>query len=138
MSTKYFLILLALLGGLILIGGVNQNKNIPTVAAPAAQTKTMGAVEVEARLIAQEESNDKVINLKFTTHSVELDYDMRQVASLTDDLGKIYPVIGWSGGQGGHHLNGELSFGEMDKNAKIIKLRLSGIDNAEAEFEFPI
>lgn len=44
------------------------------------------------------------------THSVELDMDLSQLATLTTDTGKTLQPSGWEGGRGGHHVTGVLSF----------------------------
>ena len=63
------------------------------------------------------------------THSVELDYDYSQIASLIDDQGNSYRVVSWNGGRSGHHLEGKLNFEALRENINKVTLILSGIDN---------
>ena len=47
------------------------------------------------------------------THTVELNYDIAQLALLTDNLGNEYTPASWTPEQsGGHHVSGKLSFAD--------------------------
>lgn len=47
------------------------------------------------------------------THSVELNYDIAQLATLTDNLGNEYTPAAWTPEQSsGHHVSGKLSFAD--------------------------
>ena len=48
------------------------------------------------------------------THSVELNYDLTQLAVLRTDRGDEVTPLQWDGAQGGHHVNGTLYFPAMD------------------------
>jgi hypothetical protein len=51
-----------------------------------------------------------VISLSLNTHSVDLSYDYRALATLRDDQGHVYPAASWDGASGGHHVKGRLIF----------------------------
>lgn len=48
--------------------------------------------------------------ISMDTHSVELDYDLLAIATLTDDQGNTYQPTAWDGPRGGHHMSGILGF----------------------------
>lgn len=62
------------------------------------------------------------------THSGSLSFDMKKVATLTDVGGARVAAIGWTGGKGGHHLSGTLSFpsGKLRDGAPLT-LTLKGV-----------
>lgn len=144
MSTKYFLIILVILAGMIGYGYIDKSsRNVSASSTNSQQvntlvpvTKTMGVVEVEAVPTQLNPGEAGVITLRLNNHSVDLDYDFANIATITDDIGNSYAVSEWTGGRGGHHQSGELKFGKIDSKAKTIKLTLSGIDNANEEFNF--
>lgn len=65
------------------------------------------------------------------THSVELGYDLTELAVLRDDRGNEYRPAAWDGSQGGHHVRGVLRFdGQSDivkPGLKSLELELKGI-----------
>ena len=63
----------------------------------------------------------------FTTHSVELDFDLVERVSLVSASGEKLKPISWDGGQGGHHLSGTLKFPPFTREVKSIKLVLADI-----------
>lgn len=71
--------------------------------------------------------------ISMNTHSVDLDFDLIQIANLYDDIGNAYKPINWEGSApGGHHREGILKFPLVNKNAKSIKLIIT--DSSEREF----
>lgn len=75
-----------------------------------------------------------VFNVELNTHSVELSYDIAQIAYLSDDTGNIYQPVSWTGGRGGHHIRGVLTFPTLSKSAKKVTLTISKIDNQDKVF----
>lgn len=146
MSTKYFLIILVILAGVIGYGYIDKSsRNVSASSANSQQvstqvpvTKTMGVVEVEAVPTKLSPGEDGVITLRLNNHSVDLDYDFAEIATISDDLGNVYPISEWTGGKGGHHQSGELKFGKINPKAKTMRLTLSGIDNTNENFSFSI
>jgi hypothetical protein len=67
-----------------------------------------------------------------STHSVELDQDMSEVASLTDALGKKNKVLRWEGAPaGGHHREGMLVFEPITPYPKSLTLIIDNIGDVE-------
>lgn len=75
-----------------------------------------------------------VFNVELNTHSVELNYDITKIARLSDDARNIYQPISWTGGKGGHHIRGVLTFPTLNKSAKKVTLTISKIDNQDRIF----
>lgn len=75
-----------------------------------------------------------VFNVELNTHSVELNYDITKIARLSDDAGNIYQPISCTGGKGGHHIRGVLTFPTLNKSAKKVTLTISKIDNQDRIF----
>ena len=113
----------------------------PQAVAPIAlETKTinLGQVEISTTPKNVEAGKALVFDLTFTTHSVELDYDLTQVVSAKDDRDNSYQVISWSGGSGGHHLQGSLAFDPLQSGAQELKLIFTGIDNQSGELNWKL
>ena len=66
--------------------------------------------------------------LEFETHSVDLNFDVSKIVSLTDDRGNEYSNPIWEGSpSGGHHRNGTISFREPLKETSQVKFVLQNI-----------
>ena len=101
------------------------------------QSKDLAGVTVEAmpkQLGAAQEKN--IFSVKLNTHSVELDFDFKKIMVLKDDLGNAYRALDWSGGRGGHHLNGEIVFPALNPGASNIKLIIDGIGGVVGTFDW--
>jgi len=79
-----------------------------------------------------------LFNLKFTTHSIELDYDIKALSTLSDDKANMYKPLSWTGGRGGHHIEGELIFPKISQDAKSVKLIISKINGQNRIFEWKL
>ena len=146
MNSKLFFIILLVLAGAVVFGLTTKPKQklAATTSAKAelsdqsstlaSQTKTMGTVEVEVTPISVVSEKDTVFELSLDTHSVELNYDYTQIATLTDDHGNSYKPTQWTGGNSGHHLEGELLFPPFPENPKQLTLTLDGVDNKSEAF----
>ncbi len=67
--------------------------------------------------------NPSQFQIEINTHSVDLDFDLKEISKLYDDIGNSYKPLKWEGSEpGGHHRNGILKFASINKNAKSIKL----------------
>lgn len=113
-----------------------QTNNVQPIAkAISYQTQTNEegevGVAVTPLLFSKDASKFSVV---LTTHSVELDYDLKEIAILRDDQQNEYRAISWDGGRGGHHLKGTLVFPEVAKNAKTVKLVIRGIEGVDRSF----
>lgn len=91
------------------------------------RTAEAGEVTVEATLLRLD-ADGATAKVVFDTHSVELDLDVADGATLTIG-GTAWPTQGWNGdGAGGHHREGELRFdpaGPVDGEAT---LTIAGLD----------
>lgn len=114
---------------------LSENKNSPI---SNSQTRQAGAVDIEATPVQLEPGKEAVIELSLNTHSVELDYDFTKISYLEDDLDNKYKAHQWSGEKGGHHLGGTLTFEKLQKNAKNVVLKISGVDDKEVFFEWEL
>ena len=67
--------------------------------------------------------------LALDTHSVPLAFDVAKIAVLGDGKQVLVPASNWSGGRGGHHLSGALSFpaGELRSvETLVLTLKIAG------------
>ncbi|HDY73125.1 MAG TPA: hypothetical protein ENH86_00955 [Candidatus Jorgensenbacteria bacterium] len=137
---KTHLIIIGIVGivaAALLINAVYVDNTIPTSSAALFSTKTNseGNVSVMATPIDQ---SDWSFEITLNTHSVDINEDLAQVSTLTDENGNEYKPIEWRGDPpGGHHRKGVLSFGEITPRPQSITLFISqigGID--ERKFEW--
>ena len=107
-------------------------------AALGSKIINLGKVEISATPEKVKVGEPLVFKLAFTTHSMELNYDFTQVIAVGDDRGNSYPAVNWSGGSGGHHLEGELTFNSLKPGAKQMKLIFKEIDNQSGELTWDL
>jgi len=151
MNSKIFFVLILIIAGVAVFGMMAKSKaekapqkvsaNVQTgeqASKFAIQSKTMGAVEIEAKPVSLETGKDFVFEISINTHSVELNYDYTQIATLTDDLGNSYKPTKWTGGSSGHHVSGQLIFTPLTGNPKELTLTLSGVDNKTEDFNWQL
>ena len=88
--------------------------------------------------VFEEESGQWKFNIILDTHSVELDQDLLEVATLVDEKGNIYKPLVWDGSApGGHHREGVLIFPAINPLPSYVKLILKDIDGIpERTFEW--
>jgi hypothetical protein len=81
-------------------------------AAGQEKTAEMGGVKVPVTLLDPAEGAKATIDFQLImdTHMGALPADMRTFAKLVGEGGAETPPSAWSGGKGGHHLSGRLSF----------------------------
>lgn len=122
---------------------VNRPGNAPVQTPSTAsetllqtQTNSEGAVVVKAIPKTLTAGSPATFELIFDTHSVELNYDVAKIARLTDDTGNTYDPVFWTGGKGGHHIEGILTFPDIPKGTKKITLTIPGIDNRDRVFSW--
>jgi hypothetical protein len=150
MNTKIFFIILLVLAGAIIFGiSAKQRREISATVSVKTETgsqtssltpqaKTMGAVEVEIKPVSVAPGQEAVFEISMDTHSVELNYDYTQIATLSGDKGNSYKPITWTGGNSGHHLSGQLIFAPLNGNPKKLTLTLEGIDNETGDFSWEL
>lgn len=93
----------------------------------------MGAVVVEVSPLSLTE-----YKIAFNTHSVSLDFDFTEIIKLKDDLGNTYDALKWSGGQGGHHLRGNIVFPELEAGVKNVTIVIQDIEDEILNLEWAI
>ncbi|MFZ5425117.1 MAG: hypothetical protein ACOZAO_04950 [Patescibacteria group bacterium] len=98
-----------------------------------SKSGTMGAVNVQVTPLST--SN---FEITLNTHSVELDFDLKKIITLTDNEGNEYQPVSWSGDRGGHHLSGELQFSTMNPQATTIFLTITEIEGEVLKFEWAL
>ena len=102
------------------------------------QIDEKGSVVVEVTPISLASENNTSFTLSFTTHSGDLNYDVVAIAKLTDNKGNTYNPISWTGGKGGHHIEGTLTFPKLSQEASTVTLTIPGIDNQDRVFEWKL
>lgn len=109
-----------------------------TIDMPAPQTKQIGVVEVEITPKELAHGKPAIFTIKLNNHSVDLGYDYIKIATLVDSEGNIYKPVSWNGDMGGHHVSGDLVFGNLSSGAESVGLNINGIDNQKAVFEWKL
>lgn len=102
------------------------------------QQNSEGEVTVEITPLNLSSGENVKFSVLLDTHSVELDKDLKKVAILTDDKGNDYKPISWSGGKGGHHLEGELVFPPFSEKSKSLKLTIRDIAGIDKVFSWDL
>ena len=83
------------------------------------------------------ESNEWKFDVVLSTHSVELDQDMTQVAVLVDDGGNEYKPLRWEGAPaGGHHREGTLFFTPITPYPQHLKLNIKDVGGVQRLFSW--
>ena len=125
----------------------------PNLPAPVSMAETsglersdqQGAVTVTVLPTNLDDPGKTIdFDISLQTHSVELDMDLTKLATLKTDTGQTVQATTYSGGSGGHHVKGVLSFpAEVDgkpimEGAKTVTLTIQNVDAPERIFEWQI
>lgn len=98
-----------------------------------AQTDTQANVTVVVKPVQLSSSAPAVFTVNFETHSVNLDFDVTKIATLTDDKGNTYKNPTWQGSPaGGHHRNGQLIFDTLSQNITSVTLTFKNVAGISA------
>jgi hypothetical protein len=107
------------------------------------QSDSQGAVEVTVRPLFDGATGSTLeFAVTMNTHSVDLSFDLAQLAVLTTDTGITLQAFKWDGPSGGHHVSGTLSFpAQADgkpvlEGAKQIVLAIKGVDAPARTFSW--
>lgn len=145
MVAKIPLKLALILIGFLLIGTgiffVRGAPNETTGYVGTWETKTDSQAGVEIKVTPQKlgvKEKENVFSIVLDTHAGSLDFDFVQIISLKDNLGNEYRPTAWSGGQGGHHLLGEISFPRLNPKAPKATLVITGVGGVTRTFEWEI
>lgn len=143
------IVLLVLFSGLLVLALLlvprrPQVNSLPNQTASLSATKSNneGAVTVEVTPIVLSPGESPKFQVTFTTHFVELDFNIDDVVYLTDDKESAVDSPRWIGSSpGGHHRNGELDFGgRLGLNTKSVTLtfkNIAGIANRKFNWNLP-
>lgn len=104
MKPAFFLLLLSVFS--VVVGAESK-------AAPGQRkTAEVGGVVVSATLLQPVESRAATIDFQLimNTHMGSLPTNMLEAAKLIEQGGRAISPSAWTGGKGGHHLSGKLSF----------------------------
>ena len=117
---------------------ISRPKPAPAVFAP--QENSGGEIDVKVTPETLILGQPPRFKLEFNTHSVELDFDISQIASLTDEDGNSDTSSTWEGSPpGGHHREGTLNFSENLRKTKSVTLSLLDISYiAKREFTWQL
>lgn len=119
MRTRFVLLVCVMLAG-----------SVPVVfSAGLERTAETGGVMGSTKPLNLADPNASTISFEvaLNTHTFPLNFDMAKIARLSDGKKLSEPATAWSGGKGGHHLSGTLSFPAASlKSAEEIILTLSG------------
>lgn len=114
-----------------------QQENISKKGDFASKTDDQGEVSVKVSPKGLEVGKEAVFEVVLDTHFVPLDFDLTKISKLTDDQGNVYQPISWSGGSGGHHLSGTLSFPQLPQT-KFVEFSLSEINKIDRNFRWDL
>ena len=132
------IIVLASIAAYFLIGknGAKEEKLSPSSGSEIKISDIKGVLfEVTLSDFAPE--NPLRFDVKITTHSGSLDFDLTRISFLEDDRGDKYEPLEWQGpSPGGHHLAGVLLFPIINKEAEKIKLTIQ--DSVLRTFEWDL
>lgn len=66
-------------------------------------------------------------SVRFTTHSLDLDFDLLEKTELQNDKGETLKPVSWDGGKGGHHLSGNLKFPSFNERVSLMRLVIKDV-----------
>ena len=111
----------------------------PPVAATGLDTQTVTVGEVEVTITpTRVDDTGAAFAVAFDTHSVDLDLDVADLATLTVD-GQAWTDPAWDGtAPGGHHREGTLTFTAAGPATGDVVLTIEGLDDpATARWALP-
>jgi len=115
------------------------NSSLPpstnTTELELTRTDDQGAVTVTVTPLNLDQSDDTLVfDISMNTHSIDLSMDLAQFSVLETDLGSSLQAIKWDGPQGGHHVEGKLTFVKTKDGKNIVDgansiiLKISEVD----------
>ena len=149
---KAFSILFPLLAGLFLSACGSSAGPTPAATAtpsePGSPTTSLTRTNDEALVTVAitplnlDEASASALTFKvvFDTHSVDLNYDLARLATLSSSTGEIVEPKTWTGAPGGgHHKEGVLAFPQLKNRGQTLTLTLRGIaDVPERTFTWKV
>jgi hypothetical protein len=100
----------------------------------------MVTVEVTPLNLNDQAATTLDFKVGLNTHSVNLNYDFKSIATLSSDAGEKIQATKWDGpSSGGHHVSGTLSFSLPRNHGQSLTLTLRGIaDVPERTFTWKV
>ena len=113
-----------------------------TQAKWESKTDDQGSVTVTVTPVAIDLSSQTTewkFDIVLNTHSVELNQDLTEVATIVDDAGKEYKPLRWEGAEaGGHHREGMLVFAPINPYPRYLKLIIKSVGDVERLFSWTL
>lgn len=104
-----------------------------SLSALTPQENSGGEVDIKVTPLILKAGEKPQFEIEFNTHSVELDFDISQIASLTDEKLNAYTSSTWEGSPpGGHHRKGILTFSSPLASTSSVNLILRDISGIAA------
>ncbi len=119
------------------VSALKDNDQIQQKIYQSQKTEQNG-VTVEVTPISLGFNANVEFKVLFDTHTIELNYNLMKISRLTDDKGRNYQPLSWTGGSGGHHLSGELIFPAISKQVKFVELTISNIEGSDRIFRWDL
>ena len=104
------------------------------ISSLETKSESAGEVTIEVTPLVLNAGESPKLKVTFNTHSVELDFNVEDVVSLTDDKGAIVDSPKWIGSlPGSHHRSGELDFSSnLEPDVKSVMLIFKNIAGVSA------
>lgn len=109
---------------------LQKNKIQPSITL-SSRVNEGGGLSIEVTPIDFSLLKPVKLQISFTTHQGNLDFDLTKISYMTDDKGKKYFPERWEGGSGGHHLAGTLYFSSPINDTKTMEFTIENIYNVE-------
>lgn len=112
---------------------MRQNNSPAQIIAPyQPQEKEEAAVIVKVTPKILKTGEKPVFEIEFTTHSVELAFDVAKISYLVDNNGNKINSSVWQGSSpGGHHRSGTLTFNTPLSQTDFVELMIQGVAGVE-------
>jgi len=113
----------------------------PQIIQKSFETKIDEQGQVTVKVTPQTMNGEQwKFDVVLDTHSVELDQDIMQIATLVDDKNNTYKPTSWDGAEpGGHHREGTLIFNPVQPPPKYVELKIGDVGGiAERSFKWNI
>ena len=115
------------------VGSSEAAASEPGHSQPEAALPTMmndeGRVEIRVTPVRVDQTGqDLAFAVEMDTHSVDLGFDLSELAWLRSDQRGEVGALSWTGGRGGHHVSGVLQFPAMEiARAEWIELSIRSV-----------
>ena len=128
-------IIIILVAAILLLSGflfftLSKNKTQPSIAL-GLKVNEGGGLSIEAVPIDFSASKPVKLQIDFTTHQGDLNFDLTKISYLLDDKNNKYVPVSWDGGNGGHHLSGALLFSKPIRDTKTMIFIIENVYNVE-------